>query len=73
MHCRLLPTRLILQALTWPEDKAMQGCNLSACQGSIKKRFRELQLSWLLFSFLENQSDKSQGLGQSPKVLTGNI
>jgi hypothetical protein len=32
-----------------------------------------LQLSWLLFLFLENKSDKSQGLGQSPKVLTGNL
>ena len=25
------------------------------------------------FLFLENKSDKSQGLGQSPKVLTGNL
>ncbi|MDD4495996.1 MAG: hypothetical protein PHV32_16930 [Eubacteriales bacterium] len=51
----------------------MQGCNLSACQGSIKKRKQELQLSLAAFLFLENKSDKSQGLGQSPKVLTGNF
>lgn len=37
-------------ALAWQEDRAMQGCNLSARQDSIKKRKTEMAAVGAAFS-----------------------
>jgi len=41
--------------------------------GFYKKEITGIAAVMAAFLFLENKSDKSQGLGQSPKVLTGNL
>jgi len=46
----------------------MLGSNPSAWQDSAKKSTGKGSY-WLPFLFLENKSDKSRGLGQSPKVF----
>ncbi|MCX7842188.1 MAG: hypothetical protein N2489_03840, partial [Clostridia bacterium] len=38
-----------------------------------KKEIQRIAAIMAAFLFLENKSDKSQGLGQSPKVLIGNL
>ena len=41
--------------------------------GFCKERDKGIAAVKAAFLFLENKSGKSQGLGQSPKVLTGNF